>query len=92
MRVQWTEAAISDLTSICDYSRDHMGDKVARETALRIHDSVASLPQFPQRGRVGRKVGTRELVLPDLPFLAIYRIRVDSIEVIRILHGAQRWP
>jgi toxin ParE1/3/4 len=35
---------------------------------------------------------TRELVISGLPYLVVYRIRGDVIEITRILHGAQRWP
>jgi len=59
--------------------------------ALTIHQGVGSLPQFPHRGRPGRKLNTRELVFPGLPFLAVYRIRQDVVEINRILHGAQNW-
>jgi hypothetical protein len=27
-----------------------------------------------------------------LPFLAIYRVQEDVVEINRILHGAQKWP
>jgi toxin ParE1/3/4 len=60
--------------------------------ALTIFDTVGSLARFPHRGRPGRSPNTRELVFPGLPFLAIYRIRGDGIEIVRILHGAQNWP
>jgi len=43
-------------------------------------------------GRTGQKKGTREMVIPGLPFLAVYRVRDELVEIIRILHGAQRWP
>jgi plasmid stabilization system protein ParE len=43
-------------------------------------------------GRIGQKNGTRELVILGLPFLAVYRVRDNVIQIIRILHGAQRWP
>jgi plasmid stabilization system protein ParE len=35
---------------------------------------------------------TRELVIPGLPYLAVYRLKGDVIEVSRVLHGAQKWP
>lgn len=38
------------------------------------------------------RAGTRELVFTGLPFVAVYRIREDVIEISRILHGAQKWP
>jgi toxin ParE1/3/4 len=92
MRIRWTEPAARDLTGICDYINDHDGPDAARRVALRIYEGVDSLMQFPHRGRPGRKVNTRELVFPDLPFLAVYRVREDVIEINRILHGAQKWP
>jgi len=92
MRIRWTKPAARDLTQICDYIRDHDAPAAARRVALTIYESVSSLAHFPQRGRPGRKANTRELVFPGLPFLAVYRIHEDVIEIARILHGAQSWP
>jgi len=92
MRIRWTDSAAQDLIGICDYTREHHGSAQARQTALRIVERLDSLEQFPRLGRSGRKAGTRELILPGLPFVAIYRVREDVIEVVRILHGAQCWP
>jgi toxin ParE1/3/4 len=47
---------------------------------------------MPQRGRMGRKAGTRELPVAGLPFVIIYRVRGETVEVVRIIHGAQQWP
>ena len=92
MRIRWTELAARDLTHICDYIKERDNPEAARRTALAIYQGVGSLIEFPQRGRPGRKPNTRELVVPGIPFLAVYRIRGETIEVNRILHGAQRWP
>jgi len=92
MRLRWTTPAVSDLTHACDYIEKHASPATARRVALKIYQGVSSLTQFPYRGRPGRKLNTRELVFPGLPYLAIYPIREDVIEVVRILHGAQRWP
>jgi toxin ParE1/3/4 len=92
MRIRWTEPASRDLTQISDYIEGHDGPSAARRVALTIYQGVDSLTHFPFRGRPGRRPKTRELVFPDLPFLAVYRIREDFIEIIRILHGAQNWP
>lgn len=35
---------------------------------------------------------TRELVLVPLPFIIVYRVLPSAVEIIRIIHGAQRWP
>jgi toxin ParE1/3/4 len=92
MHVRWTQPAARDLTQICDYIELHGNTAVARRVALSIYDGVAALVEFPERGRAGGKSGTRELVLTGLPHLAVYRIRTDTVEILRILHGAQNWP
>ena len=92
MRIRWTEPAARDFTHVCDYTEEQNGPAAARRVALRIYEAVDQLVQFPHRGRPGRKPGTRELIFTGLPFLAIYRVRKDAIEIIRILHGAQKWP
>jgi toxin ParE1/3/4 len=58
----------------------------------RIIDQIQLLTQFPQLGRLGRVTGTRELVISETPFVVAYRIGADAVRVLRILHGAQRWP
>jgi toxin ParE1/3/4 len=92
MRIRWTVPAARDLTKICDYLQERDGPDRARRVALAIHEHIDSLPAFPLRGRPGRVSNTRELVIPGSPYLAIYRVRDDAVEIARILHGAQRWP
>lgn len=92
MRIRWTKPAAADLNVICDYVKEHGSPAAARRVALAIYEGVSSLGQFPQRGRPGRKEGTRELAIPSMPWIAIYQLKKDSVEVIRILHGAQIWP
>jgi toxin ParE1/3/4 len=43
-------------------------------------------------GRPGRVPGTRELVIPNTPFIVPYRVVGNTIQVLRILHGARPWP
>jgi toxin ParE1/3/4 len=51
-----------------------------------------SLTRFPMSGRAGRCPGTRELVVARTPLIIAYRLRADNIEILRVLHGRQRWP
>ena len=92
MRIRWTEPAIQDLTNICDYIGKRESRAIARRAALAIYQGIGSLVQYLRRGRPGRKADTRELVFSGWPYLAVYRIREDVVEVLRILHGAQDWP
>lgn len=54
--------------------------------------SVETLSSHPKKGRVGRVTGTRELVIGGTPFLVAYREAAEAVEVLRVLHGARRWP
>jgi plasmid stabilization system protein ParE len=92
MRLRWTELAVHDLTQICDYIEEHRSPATARRVALSIIERSGGLVEFPERGRPERSSGTRELIFTGLPYLAIYRIRGGEVEILRILHGAQKWP
>jgi plasmid stabilization system protein ParE len=91
MRIRWTPAAAADLQRISDYLKDHHPQY--REPSLRrMYSSIQSLKKWPHRGRVGREEGTRELLFLPLPYIAVYRVKEQSIEVLRIYHGAQDRP
>lgn len=92
MRIRWTDSAVRDFTHICDYIGKHRGAATARRVALSIHSRINLLAEFPEYGRTGRKPDTRELVFSGLPYVTVYRIQSDFVEIVRILHGAQDWP
>lgn len=91
MELRWTQAAAADLDRIADYLTEHAPSR-ARELVREIYEASAALPDFPRRGRPGKKDGTRELVLTPLPYLVVYTVRDDVLFIVRILHGAQQWP
>jgi toxin ParE1/3/4 len=47
---------------------------------------------FSKQGQAGRVEGTRELPLSPLPFVVVYRILKDIVEIANVIHGAQKWP
>ena len=91
MQLRWTEEAANDLERIADYLLLHAPDR-AEELLRRVYDAPTALLTFPNRGRPGRRKGTRELVLAPLPYVVVHTVRDDVVFVIRILHGAQQWP
>jgi toxin ParE1/3/4 len=50
------------------------------------------LPFNPEAGRKGRVAKTRELVIARTPFVVAYRIKDETIEILRVFHGSRRWP
>jgi plasmid stabilization system protein ParE len=57
-----------------------------------IRTAVLRLGEFPQSGRAGHFPGTRELVLAGLPYVVVYRVTPDSVEIIRVFHASMDWP
>lgn len=92
MRLQWTRLAERDLDQIATYIEADNPAAAAR-VVLEIIDQVETLlPDHPAIGRPGRVPGARELVIRGLPYVVAYRIRDNSLESLRVLHTARRWP
>ena len=91
MQLRWSPAAAEDLFRIIEYIRQENAP-AAHRVAKTIYESAGSLKSFPNKGRKGRVEGTRELPLPPLPFVVVYRIRKDILEIANVIHGAQKWP
>jgi len=58
----------------------------------RIQTTVERLRDFPALGRPGRVSGTRELVIPGTSYIVPYRMVGDQIQILALVHSAQRWP
>ncbi|MGB9205964.1 MAG: type II toxin-antitoxin system RelE/ParE family toxin [Terriglobales bacterium] len=91
MRVRWTTPAAHDLYNIVLRIQQDNPDAAAK-VAVTLYDGCDSLGSFPRRGRKGRIEGTRELVVAGLPYIVVYRIQDQNLEILRIYHGAQDWP
>ena len=91
MEVRWSPQAAADFTQIIQYIRKENASAALR-VARTIYARVAQLKEFSNRGRPGREEGTRELVFAPLPFVLVYRVKDNFVEIARVLHGAQRWP
>jgi toxin ParE1/3/4 len=64
----------------------------ARQMVERIISSVEILLTYPVMGRPGRVAHKRELVVTGTPYIVPYRVKGQSVEILRILHGAMKWP
>ncbi len=91
MRLRWSSKAAADREAIYQYIATDSLDAAARTDEL-IWAAVTSLLIFPEKGRKGRVSGTRELVVQSTPYIAAYRLQGEVVRIVRIRHGAQRWP
>jgi toxin ParE1/3/4 len=89
MILRWDDRALRELEAIHEYiSRDNPG--AAKRVIERIEQSVAGLSQFPFSGRPGVVRGTRLLSVPGLPYIVVYRVRGEAVDILAVLHAAQR--
>lgn len=91
MRIRWTPAAAADLQHINDYLKEHY-PQYRQPTIRKLYETIRRLKDAPYRGRPGSEEGTREILFPPMPYIAVYRVREQSIEVLRIWHTKQDRP
>lgn len=88
MKLRVTRRANRDLLDIAEY----VGTRNA-SAAWRVRDHIerafALLRQAPFIGRPGERAGVRELPVRDFPYLVIYRVAGDAVEVLAIFHTSQ---
>ncbi len=87
MALKWTKTALRSVDDIASFIAQ---DNPTRATSFvrELKDAVTKLQVHPGMGRAGRVPGTRELVLHK-NYIAIYRVRGDDVEILRLHHAAQ---
>ena len=88
MALKWTRTALGSVDEIAGFIG---ADNPRRATSFvrELKDAVNKLQAHPGMGRAGRVPGTRELVLHK-SYIAIYRVRGDDVEILRLHHVARK--
>jgi len=91
MRLRWHRTATQNLIDAAEY--------IAQDNPLaasKVVDIITTLSRrladYPLLGRPGRITGTREFAVPRTSYILVYRIRNARVEIMRIFHGARKWP
>jgi toxin ParE1/3/4 len=88
VRIRWLARALANLNAEAEYiARDK--PQAAARIVQTIHESIDLLQRHPGLGRPGRVAGTRELIVPGI---VPYRIRDNEVQILRVFHGARKWP
>ena len=90
--IEWSEQAARQLVQAEYYIAISNSEDVAERVTTHIVSSIQQLHRFPMSGRTGRVAGTRELVISNTPFIVAYAVDRESVVVLAIYHGAQKWP
>ena len=91
MKVIWSAASVRHLQEIIDYLK---GESSAGTVTIRrrILATARRVGQMPYSGRIGRVDGTREAVVPRSPYIVVYQVSEQAVEILGIWHGARQWP
>ena len=87
MSIKWTKTSLRSVDEIAGYiAKDNPTRAIS--FVMELQDAVSKLQVHPGMGRAGRVPGTRELVLHK-NYIAIYRVRGDDVEILRLHHAAR---
>lgn len=91
MVVKWTRRGLDSLDRIAAYiALDN--PRAAHEFVAAIRERSALLASHPAIGRAGRLVvDTREMVVHE-NYVMIYRVKADTVQILRVHHVAQSAP
>lgn len=88
LRVKWIRRALLDLDEVEAYIAQD-DPLSAAEVVVRVVRAVSLLKEHPGLGRTGRVPGTRELVVPNTPFIVPYRVKDETVQILRVYHASR---
>ena len=91
MQILLTRTANRDIKSIYDYIVKQNSKAVAKNVLASIEKMIEYLADYPQIGREGYVKNTREMVVPGLPFVIVYKIYSKQIIIVAIMHTSKKW-
>ena len=91
MRISWTLGARVDLQNARHYITER-SPKGAQRVALAILINVRHLAETSAIGHPGRVTHTRELVVPQTPYIVAYSVIENNLVILGIIHEAREWP
>jgi toxin ParE1/3/4 len=90
VRISWTSRSLRQLDHTHAYYAE-IDVRLAARMYKAIQRAPRRLARFPASGRKGHVPGTLELVVPDAPFVIVYRVTSDAVEILSVFHTATHW-
>lgn len=92
MKTNWTRTAVEHLVAIYEHIAQD-APLYAQRVVDRLTRRSEQIAKFPGSGRTVPEYDApdiREVI--ERPYRIIYRVRADQIDVLAVVHGAQRLP
>ena len=91
MQIIWLKTALKNLDELAQYIAQE-NPQAAGQVVDAIETQVNLLAMQPALGRPGRVLGARELVISNTHYLVPYRIKNNTVEILRVFHTSRRPP
>lgn len=88
IQLVWTVAARRKRTAAIEYIAQE-SLRAAFNQLNEIDLQTDRLLSHPNMGRPGKLKGTRELAIRHTSFIAVYRVKGDTVQIVRFLHSSQ---
>jgi toxin ParE1/3/4 len=88
VRIRWLASGLRSLASAYEYVKRE-NPAAAKAVADRIERATDRLGQHPQSGRPGTVAGTREVVIPGIPYIVVYRGTDTEVQILRVFHASR---
>jgi toxin ParE1/3/4 len=90
LRLRWSIKALIDF----DQAQAWIAQEnpfAGKAVADRIWQASQRLTEAPHIGRSGIEPGTRHWIVQRTPYLIVYRVTEDAVEIVRVWHGRTDW-
>ena len=91
MQIIWLKTALKNIDELAEYISQE-NSTAASQIVTTIELQVNLLATQPALGRSGRVLGTRELVISNTHYLVPYRIKNNTVEILRVFHTSRSPP
>ena len=87
--LEWSVRSSANIADIRDYIAND-NPQAAQNVLDEIRRAANRLRDFPLLGHMGRRAGTRELVITRYPYLIIYRLDAKKVRVLAVVHQSRK--
>jgi toxin ParE1/3/4 len=88
--LDWSARSLRDLLLI-DAFYAQFGPSTAIRVVTAILNTATTLEQHPRMGARGKRARTRHQVVAEYPYIIVYRVRRNAVQIVRVLHQMQRY-
>jgi len=91
MKIVYSRRAVADLDTIASYYSKKASPTIAQSIERRFVDVIERIRRAPESApRVTQRSQVRAAFVVRYPFRIFYRIRGDTIDILRIRHTSRR--